>query len=143
MYSGNKILMNTIRAMKTEITNLVKAKGSDGEVSQQEAFVLLQSMIKKRADSALIYKEHRREDLRKIEMEEIEIIKKYLPEQMSDIELRSNLVELVGVTGVQSMKQLGVLLKATIARLDGRSDRKRISDMAKLVLAAYEKQKRK
>lgn len=142
-YSKDKILLETIRAIKNQfVVELKTGRRKDNFIPNNDAYQILRGMIKQRKESEAIYLENKREDLAQIERKQIEIIEKYVPEEISDSQLRAEIITLIGKTGVEKSKQIGVLLKATIPVLDGVASRERISKMAKGLLEAYEKQKR-
>ena len=143
MYTKEKCLLITIRGIKKELVELAKKAENNGKVTDEKAILTLRSMIKQRTMSAQIYKEQNRNDLEEIELKEIEIIKRYLPIEISDEELRAEIIKLIGTTkSVEGPGQTGILLKETIQKLDKKASRERISKMAKDLLNAYALQKR-
>ena len=143
MYTKEKCLLITIRGIKKELVELAKKAENNGKVTDEKAILTLRSMIKQRTMSAQIYKEQNRNDLEEIELKEIEIIKRYLPIEISDEELRAEIIKLIGTTkSVEGPGQIGILLKETIQKLDKKASRERISKMAKDLLNAYALQKR-
>jgi uncharacterized protein len=143
IYSSDPLLLTTIRAVKSKFVEQIKTGKIGNSIEDAIAIQVLRSMIKQRKASSDIYAEQKRDDLKKVEDAEIRIISKYLPDEISDQELRKEILILIGETGVSRANQIGQLLKATISVLDGRASRERISKMAKKLLTAYEEQKRK
>ena len=111
-------------------------KGSSGEVSAEAEMKMLMKAVKQRKDSAQIYKDQNREDLYAVEMAEVEVIERYLPKQMSQEEVESELrkiIQQVGATGPQDMgKVMGTATKA----LAGKADGKTISGIVKSILTS-------
>jgi uncharacterized protein len=142
MYSADPILLQTIRAIKSKFVEQIKTGKIGNSIEDPIAIQTIRGMIKQRKASMDIYIEQKREDLAKIEEAEMKIISKYIPEEIPDSELRREILILIGETGVESIKQIGTLLKATIPKLDGRATRERISIMARILLTAYEQQKK-
>ena len=137
MYSKDKILLTTVRAIKAEITELEKSKETKGIVSEEAELAVIRKMIKKRKESAAIYASQNRPDLEKAELLEVNILIKYLPEDYTDAELRKEILILIGQTGVSRIEQIGLLTKEAMNKLRGRADGKRISEQIKILFPAY------
>lgn len=133
MKAKDKEAMRGIRAIKAAIL-LKKTKGGDGEITQEEEIKLLQKLVKQRRDSLAIYQEQGRDDLAKIEEEEIGVIEKYLPEQMSDEELEAELQGIMEQSGASSMRDMGKVMGLATKQLAGRADGKAISAKVKHLL---------
>ena len=98
-------------------------------------FKLLQKLVKQRKDSLDIYEKQGREDLAQTEREEIEIIEKYLPEQMSEEELEKIIKAIVDKTGASSMRDMGKVMGMASKQLAGKADGKTISGIVKKLLS--------
>jgi uncharacterized protein YqeY len=130
MKAKDKVSLRGIRAIKSAIM-LQKTDGSgkvldaDGEIS------LLQKLVKSRQDSLDIYTKQNREDLAVTEREEIEVISKYLPEQLSEDELGALIDEVIAKTGASSMKDMGKVMGMANKQAAGRADGKTIASLVK------------
>jgi len=124
----------TIRAVKAAIM-LLKTDGSGNEVTEEMEIKLVQKLSKQRQESLSIYIEQGREDLAVTEREEIEVLKRYLPEQMSEEDLKKVILDIVSKTGASGMKDMGKVMGMASKELAGRSDGKTISAMVKSILA--------
>ena len=89
MLAKEKDELRALRAIKSMILLAETEKGAQGELSQETEAKLLTKAAKQRKDSADLYKEQNRVDLYQAEMAELEIINRYLPEQMSEEDLSS------------------------------------------------------
>jgi len=101
MKAKDQAALRSIRALKAAIT-LTKTDGSGTELDEASEIKLVQKQVKQRQDSLAIYVEQGREDLAVKEREEIEVLSRYLPEQMSDEDLTEfigGLIQKVGATG--------------------------------------------
>ncbi|MBC7902008.1 MAG: GatB/YqeY domain-containing protein, partial [Gemmatimonadaceae bacterium] len=87
MKSKNEAGLRSLRAIKAAILNAKTAEGATGELSEADETKLLQKLVKSRKDSLDIYQQQNRADLAKKEEEEIEVIERYLPKQMTAEEL--------------------------------------------------------
>ena len=101
------------------------------EMTDEVVLPLLQKEIKKRADSVELYLKGAREDLAKKEQSEIELIKAYLPAQLSDDELKEKIKSIIEKVG----KNLGAVMKMAKDEIVASADAKRISMIAKELLA--------
>lgn len=123
-----------IRAIKAAIL-LAKTDGSGKEITPESEIKLLQKLIKQRKDSLEIYEQQGREDLAVTEREEIEVIEKYLPEQISQEELEKVIKDIIDQTGASSMKDMGKVMGMANKKLAGRADGKTISGVVKQLLS--------
>ena len=101
------------------------------EMTDDVVLPLLQKEIKKRADSVELYLKGAREDLAKKEQSEIELIKAYLPAQLSDDELKEKIKSIIEKVG----KNLGAVMKMAKDEIGASAEAKRISMIAKELLA--------
>ena len=101
------------------------------EMTDEVVLPLLQKEIKKRADSVELYLKGAREDLAKKEQSEIELIKTYLPAQLSDDELKEKIKSIIEKVG----KNLGAVMKTAKNEIGASAEAKRISMIAKELLA--------
>ena len=101
------------------------------EMTDEVVLPLLQKEIKKRADSVELYLKGVREDLAKKEQSEIELIKAYLPAQLSDEELKEKIKSIIEKVG----KNLGAVMKMAKDEIGASAEAKRISMIAKELLA--------
>ena len=134
MKSKDQAALRALRAIKSEIL-LFKTSGSDNELDEAAEIKMLQKMVKQRKDSLSVFEEQGREDLAVKEREEIDVISKYLPEQMDEATLRDfigNLVEELGASGMQDM---GRVMGQANQRLKGKADGKTIATIVKELLS--------
>ena len=108
----------------------------DGGISDESILEMLQKMIKQRHDSIEQYEKGNRPDLVQQEREEIEIIKTFLPKQMSEDEVRAAVGELVTEIGAGSIKDMGKTMAALKERYAGRMDFTKAAQLVKDRLSA-------
>ena len=133
MKNKDKDALRGLRAIKSAIL-LEKTSGSDKELDEEGEIKLLQKLIKQRKDSISIYEEQGRDDLAKTEKEEIEVIQQFLPEQLSEEELKGILQKIIDDTGASSMADMGKVMGRAMGEVKGRADGKTISAMVKRLL---------
>jgi uncharacterized protein YqeY len=135
MKAKDEATLRGLRAIKAEIIKAKTEPGANGEVSVEKELSLLQKMMKQRKDSLEIYQQQNREDLAKKEQEEIAVIEKFLPKQLSSEELKAELQQIISETGASSPADMGKVMGLATKKLAGRADGKTISTMVKELLA--------
>ena len=118
-------LVNTLRLMLTAIKErdiISKGKGHDVEVNDKVIISLLQSMIKQRKGSIEFYVQGKRDDLVKKEENEIKIISNFLPSQLSKKEIDEIINYTIKSNEVNSIKDMGIVIKIIKEQYDGMMD---------------------
>ena len=133
MKAKDQAALRGIRAVKSAIL-LEKTSGSGKEFTAEDEIKMLQKLVKQRKDSQEIYIKEGREDLAAKEAEEIEVIQKYLPEQMSDETLEKVVTAIIEDVGATSMKDMGKVMGLASKRFAGRAEGKAISAKVKAIL---------
>ncbi len=135
MLAKDEKSLRSLRAIKAAIINTKTAEGFSGEIKEEDEIKLLQKLVKQRKDSLEIYEKQNREDLASKEREEIEVIEKFLPEQMSEEELRKNIENIIKETGATSPADMGKVMGVANKKLAGKADGKAIAAIVKDILA--------
>ncbi|MDB4447951.1 GatB/YqeY domain-containing protein [Roseivirga sp.] len=134
MLARQKAELQALRAIKSMILLAETEKGNDGSVSAEAELKLLMKAVKQRKDSAQIYKDQGREDLLAVELAEIAVIEKYLPKQMSEVEIRTELEKIVAQVGAAGPQDMGKVMGLASKALAGKADGKTISGIVKSIL---------
>jgi uncharacterized protein len=134
MLAKQEARLRGLRAIKSALLLARTEKGASEEISQETEIKVLQKLIKQRKESADIYKAQNREDLYKIEAEEMEVIEGFLPKQMERSEIEAYLKDLVSRVGATSVKDMGKVMGAANKELAGKADGKAISEVVKQLL---------
>lgn len=134
MKQKNEAGKRTLRAIKAQLL-LLKTSGSGAEITEDQEVKILQKMIKERQDSYEIYVQQNREDLATPEKEEMDIIKEFLPQQMSEEELTVAIKGIVEQVGASSMKDMGKVMGMANKQFGGKADGKTISMIVKNLLS--------
>jgi uncharacterized protein YqeY len=135
MKSKDEAALRGLRAIKAEIIKAKTEPGAGGEISAEKELSLLQKMMKQRKDSLEIYRQQNRDDLAKKEEEEIAVIEKFLPKQLSQEELKTEVQQIISETEASSPTDMGKVMGVATKKLAGRADGKTISAMVKELLA--------
>lgn len=123
-----------LRAIRAAITNEQMELGVE-ELDEKDSIKVLQRLVKQRKDSAAIYKEQDRTDLVETELAQLKVIESYLPEQLSEEEVRKIVQEVIDEIGAEGMKDMGRVMGAANERLAGQADGKTIASITKSILA--------
>jgi uncharacterized protein YqeY len=110
-------------------------KGSAEEITEDAEVKIIHKLIKQRRESSDIYKAQGREDLAKIEDEEIEVIGNFLPKQMDKAEVEAVIARLISESGASSVKDMGKVMGLANKELAGKADGKLIAETVKSRLA--------
>lgn len=122
--------LSTLRMVKANLMNRKIEKG--GELTDEEVTKALQSLVKQRRDSVEQYEKAGRTELAASESTEIAVIEQYLPKAASEAEIARAVEAAIAETGAASMKDMGAVMKAALARLQGKSaDGRAVSDAVK------------
>ncbi|RRQ47306.1 GatB/YqeY domain-containing protein [Chryseobacterium sp. SC28] len=133
MKAKDKVALDSLRAVKAQIL-LLKTEAAGAEVTPEQEIAILQRMIKQRKDSYEQFTAQGRTDLAAVEEAQSKVIEKFLPQQLSEQELESEIKKIISETGAESIKDLGKVMGIASKALAGKSDGKSISEMAKKLL---------
>lgn len=134
MKSKNEAVLRALRAIKAEIIKAKTEPGAGGEIDEATEQKFLQKMMKQRRDSLEIFEKQGREDLSVKEREEMEVIERFLPKQMSAAEIKEALSKIITETGATSAADMGKVMGAASKQLAGKADGKTISTIVKELL---------
>ncbi len=127
--------LRALRAVKSALLLARTEKGAAEEITPENELKILQKQIKQRKESAEIYHAQNRADLATIEEEELQVIEKYVPKQLSPEEVEVALKELIAEAGATSVKDLGKLMTLATKYFAGKAEGKTISELAKKLLS--------
>jgi uncharacterized protein YqeY len=129
--------VSTLRLVNAAFKNAdIEARGQGkGPLGDDELLALLQKMIKQRQESIELYERGGREELARQEREEVAIIAAYLPQQMSEDDVKAAIADAIRDTGAASMKDMGKVIAALKAKHAGRIDFSKASALVKAALS--------
>lgn len=134
MRAKDKLALDALRAVKAQIL-LLKTEARGADISEAQEIAILQRMVKQRKESYDQFTAQNRSDLAEIEQAQSLVIEQFLPQQLSDEELETELRNIIAETGATGAKDLGKVMTAASTQLAGRSDGKSISAMARKLLS--------
>jgi hypothetical protein len=129
MKEKNQVALGAIRMLRSEIRNAEIDKS--GDLDDEEIVRVVKSSIKKRKDSANQYRDAGRDDLAAKEEEEIEVLEKYMPKQLSEEEIKEIIAEEMKELDIIDKKHFGRIMKEVMAKVGNRADGKLVSKMVK------------
>ena len=107
----------------------------ESALTDEQILEVIVSEIKKRRDAITLYEQGKRPELAEIEKKEIEVLKKYLPEQLSQDVLKKLVAEAIGKTGAKEMKDMGKVMAELMPNVKGKADNSEISKIIKELLS--------
>ena len=133
MRARDEVKMATLRLVLTAIKK--REKEARSLLEDQEVISVITSQIKQRRESIEQYRKAGREDLAQTEEKELQILQGYMPEQVSEEEISNTLDEIIAEVGAVSMKDMGKVMKAAMAKLAGKAEGGAINAMVKAKLS--------
>lgn len=133
MKSGDRVTLSTLRLLSSALHN--EEIKHHRELSEDEILKTVASLSKQRQESIEFFRKGGRTDLLEKEEAELAVLRRFLPEAMNDDEVRAairNSIEEVGAKGIQD---LGRVMKQVMPKVAGRTDGKRVSELAKEILS--------
>ena len=134
MLAKEKETLNALRAIKSALL-LLKTEKNAGEITEEIELKTLQRLVKQRKESAEMYKSQNREDLCNEELFQVNIISKYLPEQLSEEDVTNIIKQLIEQENITDIKGMGKLMGLANKQLTGKADNKIISEIVKKLLS--------
>ena len=122
MLAKDEAGLRSLRAIKAAILLVKTAEGGGGELKEEDEIKLLQKLVKQRKDSLEIFQQQNRTDLAKKEEEEIAVIEKFLPKQLSAGDLKDALTKIIAETGASSPADLGKVMGIASKQFAGKAD---------------------
>jgi len=124
--------LEALRAIKNVI---IMVKTSPEGFSDENVIKTLQKEVKKRKETAEIYKQQNRPDLAEVELYQASVMEEFLPKQLNDDELKSILEKIIQEVGASSPADMGKVMGKATKELAGKADYSRISAMVKQLLS--------
>ncbi|HQU56047.1 MAG TPA: GatB/YqeY domain-containing protein [Chitinophagaceae bacterium] len=138
MIAKDEASLRSLRAIKAAFMEAKTAAGAKGQLSADDEMKILQKLVKQRKDSLSIYTEQKRDDLATKEKEEIEVIEKFLPQQMTAEEIKTVVQKIINDLGASSMADMGKVMGIATKQLLGKADGKEISTQVRTLLSGQD-----
>jgi len=134
MKAKDSVKSSTLNFLRAQIKNILIEKRVD-KLQDADVVVVIKKQVKQRQDSIEQYTQGGRKDLADKEASELEILKTYLPEEMSEAEVEKLVQEAITESKAASMKDMGNVMKALMPKVSGRADNKLVSEVVKKALS--------
>jgi uncharacterized protein YqeY len=135
MRAKDEAALRTLRAIKAAILIEKTSEGATDVIPEATELKMLQKMAKQRRDSLDIFEKQNREDLAAKEREELAIIERFLPKQMTAEELETEVKAIIDQVGAKTAADMGKVMGVASKQLAGKADGKAISETVKKLLA--------
>ena len=133
--SGDKTKISVLKMLQSEIHNAEISKraksGKEESLSDAEVLDVLTREVKKRKDAISLYERGGRTELAEAERNEIEVLKSYLPEEISEEELKKLVGDAIEKSGAKSVKEMGKVMAILMPQIKGRADNSLVSKIVK------------
>lgn len=134
MKAKDKVRLMALRGIKKYFIEAKTAPGANDELSDEDALKILAKLAKQGKDTAAIYISQSRQDLADEELAQVAIIEEYLPQQLSEEELKATLESIISEVGATCAKDMGKVMGIATKQLSGRAEGRAISAMVKQLL---------
>lgn len=128
MKSKDSVKLGTIRGVMSAVKN--QEIDLKKELSEEEILTIVSREVKKRKEAAVLYEKGNRPELKDKEIQEMKILQAYLPEQVSEKDLRRRIQEVIAETGAEGMKDFGKIMKTLVPEFKGKADNSLIKELA-------------
>lgn len=135
MLAKDKVKLATLRAIKSAFLLERTKNASKSEISDEVALQIISKLHKQRMDAYKIYVDQNRKDLADDEIQQAKILEKYLPKQLSETEIKTELELIIVDVGASSMADIGKVMGKAMASLKGKADGSLISKLVKKLLS--------
>lgn len=135
MLAKDKVALDALRGIKKEFLEAKTAKGTDGELHDEQALKILQKLVKQRKESAEMFISAGRQELADEELNQARIIEQYLPAMMSEAELTEALKAIIAEVGAAGPQDMGKVMGVATKRLAGKAEGKAINTIVRSLLA--------
>ncbi len=123
------VLRTTLAQVKDERIKLQR------DLKDEDIITVLMRGVKSRKESLEMYKNAGRNDLAEKEQFEMDVLQSYLPEQMSDEEIKKIVSGIIAQSGASDMKDIGKVMGPAMGRLKGKADGKKVQQIARALLS--------
>ena len=128
MKSKDSVKLGTIRSVISAVKN--QEIDLKKELNEEEILTIVSREVKKRKEAAVLYEKGNRPELKNKEIQEMKILQTYLPEQVSEKDLRRRIQEVIAETGAEGMQDFGKIMKILVPEFKGKADNSLIKELA-------------
>lgn len=136
MLARNHAELEALRGIKKEFLEAKTAKGSNGDLSDEQALKILQKMAKQGKDAAALFVEQKRQDLADEYLAQVAVYERYLPKPMDPAELEAAVRAIIEQVGAKTPQEMGKVMGVASKQLAGKAEGRAISETVKRILAS-------
>ncbi len=134
MKAKDEASLRALRAVKAALLLAATAEGAGGQITDEQSLKILQKLAKQRKESLDIFVQNGRAELAQTEREELEVLERYLPKQLSEDEIKAELQTLLSQAGATTAADFGKVMPLAMKHFAGRADGKIIGALLKQLL---------
>lgn len=134
MKSGDRVTLSTLRLVLSALQN-EEIKGRR-ELSPDEIVKTLSTLCKQRQEAIEYFRQGERNDLVEKEEAELAVLRRFLPQPLNEEEVRALILSSIDEVGAKGIQDLGKVMKVIMPKVSGRTEGKRVSEMAKEILGS-------
>ncbi len=134
MRSKDEASLRALRALKSAIL-LEKTSGSGKDLDEATGIKIVQKLVKQRNDSIEIYSGQGRDDLAQAERDEVKVLMKFMPEQLSEAEIREGLKKIITSVGASTPADTGKVMGVASKQFSGKADNRTVASLVKELLS--------
>jgi len=134
MRNKDQVALKAIRAIKSAIL-LLKSEAVGKEITEDDEIKIINRLVKQRRESYEIYKNKGRDDLASEELGELQVLEKYLPQQLTEEEIRDELKKIIAELSVSDISGIGKVMQTAIKKFGGKADGKLINVITRELLS--------
>ena len=135
MKAHDKVRLETLRNIKKFFLEAKTAPGANETLEDDAAMKILQKLAKQGEESAEVYQKVGRIELANEELAQVNVIKEYLPQPLTEEEVRAQISDIIAQTGAATMKDMGKVMGLASKQMAGQADGKTISTIVRQLLA--------
>lgn len=135
MKAHDKVRLETLRNIKKFFLEAKTAPGANDTLEDDAAMKILQKLAKQGEESAEVYQKAGRIELANEELAQVNVIKEYLPQPLTEEEVRAQISDIIVQTGASTMKDMGKVMGLASKQMAGQADGKTISTIVRQLLA--------
>lgn len=135
MKAHDKVRLETLRNIKKFFLEAKTAPGANDSLEDDAAMKILQKLAKQGEESAEVYQKAGRIELANEELAQVNVIKEYLPQPLTEEEVRAQISDIIAQTGAATMKDMGKVMGLASKQMAGQADGKTISTIVRQLLA--------
>lgn len=135
LLGGNRFAVDTLRGLKAAILNEEVSLGKRDEgLDDASIEAVIAREVKKRAESKALYEQNDRQELADVEQQEIEVLRQYLPEQLTEAEIQHEIEAVIAELNVSGMQAMGQVIGAVKGRCGTAADGATVARLVKATL---------